>query len=540
MFVSQPPLSKPENRGRGRQRGAAHGVVRVGRLLALAGLSLMTQHPVLAGEGEEQLYRQHCGACHGSTRLGNSGPALLPQNLRRLKPQAAARVIADGAPATQMPAFGAVLTQAEIQALVDYIYQPLAELPEWGSSEIESSRVLHAPEARPDAQPVYAGDPLNLFVVVEAGDHHVTLLDGDTFEPIHRFKSRHALHGGPKFTRDGRFVYFASRDGWISKFDLYLLRTVAETRAGINTRNLAVSSDNRYVLVGNYLPHTLVLLDAGDLSLVEVIPVTDGQGNSSRVSAVYDAPPRRSFIAALKDLTELWEIPYGENGSADALAADCPHRRRETAGYFPVRCIPLDDYLDDFFFDQSYEEVIGAARNARSGQVVSLETGRRMAEIDLPGMPHLGSGITWQYGDTRVMASPNLREGTVTVIDMATWKTVKRIETLGPGFFMRSHKNSPYAWVDVFFGPHRDVVHVIDKTSLEIVRTLQPASGKTAAHVEFTRDGRYALLSIWDMEGALVVYDAVTLEEVRRIPMVKPSGKYNVHNKIRKEEGTSH
>jgi hypothetical protein len=42
------------------------------------------------------------------------------------------------------------------------------------------------------------------------------------------------------------------------------------------------------------------------------------------------------------------------------------------------------------------------------------------------------------------------------------------------------------------------------------------------------------------MDGAIVVYDAKTLEEVKRIPMVKPSGKYNVYNKTRLSEGTSH
>lgn len=105
---------------------------------------------------------------------------------------------------------------------------------------------------------------------------------------------------------------------------------------------------------------------------------------------------------------------------------------------------------------------------------------------------------------------------------------------------MRSHENSPYAWVDVFFGPNKDAVHVIDKRSLEIVKTLRPSPGKTAAHVEFDRYGRYVLLSVWDVDGALVVYDASTLEEIKRIPMKKPSGKYNVHNKIERSEGTSH
>jgi hypothetical protein len=76
--------------------------------------------------------------------------------------------------------------------------------------------------------------------------------------------------------------------------------------------------------------------------------------------------------------------------------------------------------------------------------------------------------------------------------------------------------------------------------SLEVVATLRPAPGKTAAHIEFTRDGRFALASIWDNDGAIVVYDAATFKEIKRIPMVKPSGKYNVFNKTTRSAGTSH
>jgi len=155
-------------------------------------------------------------------------------------------------------------------------------------------------------------------------------------------------------------------------------------------------------------------------------------------------------------------------------------------------------------------------------------------------MPHLGSGIVFDYEGRTVMATPHLREPIVSVIDMESWETIKQIKTLGTGFFMRSHEATPYAWVDVFFGKDRDAMHVIDKRTLEIVKTLRPEPGKTAAHIEFTKDGKYALLSIWDHDGALVVYDSNTLEEVKRIPMVKPSGKYNVHNKITLSKGTSH
>jgi len=200
----------------------------------------------------------------------------------------------------------------------------------------------------------------------------------------------------------------------------------------------------------------------------------------------------------------------------------------------------LDDFLDDFFFDQQYEHLIGAARNSNKGQVVNLIVGRKIAEVDIPGLPHLGSGITWQYQGKPVLATPNLKEGAISIIDMNEWKTIKRIETFGPGFFLRSHEKTRYAWADVFFGPDKDVMHIIDKTNLELIKTLRPVPGKTSGHVEFTRDGRYALLSIWDDDGAIIVYDSETLQEVKRIPMKKPSGKYNVYNKIMLSSGTSH
>jgi DNA-binding beta-propeller fold protein YncE len=487
------------------------------------------------------LYQKHCASCHNKDRLGGTGSALLPENLKRIKRKQAADIIRNGLVATQMPAYTGKLSDSEIVQLVDFIYTPLDVTPKWQLTEIRQSHVIHHNVNQLGEKPVHKADPLNLFLVVETGDHHATILDGDSMESIYRFKTRHALHGGPKYSPDGRFIYLASRDGWISKFDMYSLKLVAEIRAGINTRNIAASSDGRYIIVANYLPHSLVILNASDLSPVKLIPVESDTGASSRVSAVYNAPPRESFIAALKDLPEIWEISYSDDppyyGVVHDYRIEGPPEINEP---FPIRRIKLDDYLDDFFFDQEYEHLIGAARNSNNGQVVNLIVGRKIAEIDIPGLPHLGSGITWQHQGKPVLATPNLKEGVVSIIDMNEWKTIKRIETSGPGFFIRSHENTRYAWADVFFGPNKDVMHIIDKTNLEIIKTLRPVSGKTSAHVEFTRDGRYALLSIWEDDGQLVVYDSETFEEVKRIPMKKPSGKYNVYNKIMLSSGTSH
>ena len=507
-------------------------------LLALAAPAAAADAPAL--------YAEHCSACHGADRLGGMGPALLPESLARLRPEAALDVIRDGRTATQMPGFAGTLGEADIGALVELVRTPLAVVPAWGAAEIEASRtVLVDPASLPD-RPQWKADPLDLFVVVEAGDHHVTILDGDRFEPLARFPSRFALHGGPKFSPDGRFVTFMSRDGWVTRYDLWSLQPVAEVRAGINSRNIAISGDGRVVAVAHYLPHTLVLLDAATLAPLEVKTVDDAfHKTSSRVSAVYQAAPRQSFVLALKDLPEIWEVSYSpeppatfaglvhsyEAGMEEGLADASP---------FPVRRTPLDEPLDDFFFDPAYDNVIGSSRDGGRGVVVNLDVRREIAELPLPGLPHLGSGIAFAWQGRQVMATPHLKEAALSVIDLADWSVIRRVPTLGPGFFMRGHEASPYAWIDVSLGPEKDKLQILDERTLEIVRTLQPAPGKATGHVEFSRDGRHALVSVSEMEGELVVYDAATFEVVRRLPMSKPVGKYNVGNKIGRSAGTSH
>jgi hypothetical protein len=299
-------------------------------------------------------------------------------------------------------------------------------------------------------------------------------------------------------------------------------------------------------MIANDLPHSLVALDTKDLALIKVIPALGKSGKTSRVSAVYDARSRKSFIAAFKDIPEVWEIPYDGRAVYKGLVHDYQFKEAiAEPGPLPVRTILLDDFLDDFFFDQNYDTILGASRSSAQGQVIHLGVGRKIAALDRAGMPHLGAGITWDRRDAdgiahRVMASPSLEEGLISVIDMKTWKTLKTIPTLGPGVFLRSHENSPYVWADVSSAPDKDAMHVIDKQTLEIVATLRPAPGKTSTHVEFDRHGKYALVSIQEMDGALVVYDARALTAIKRMPMKRAAGTYNVWNTTRSSEKIRH
>ena len=145
----------------------------------------------------ERLYQTYCAVCHHPQRLGLMGPALIPEALARVKPEQAVEAILKGRPATQMPAFEDKLSPAQARALAEYIYTPLAQMPVWTQKEIRETHKVLVPAGDLPARPVHAGDPENLFVVVERGDHHATILDGDRFEPLHRFRTHGALQGTP-------------------------------------------------------------------------------------------------------------------------------------------------------------------------------------------------------------------------------------------------------------------------------------------------------------------------------------------------------
>ena len=111
-------------------------------LLALA--LCLAFRPALAAEDGAALFAEHCAKCHGADRLGAIGPALLPENLGRLKRSEAETVIAQGRPATQMPGYAGILTPEQIKLLADYVFTPLAAVPVWGMAEISASRSTRA------------------------------------------------------------------------------------------------------------------------------------------------------------------------------------------------------------------------------------------------------------------------------------------------------------------------------------------------------------------------------------------------------------
>jgi len=65
------------------------------------------------------LLKHDCGSCHGMTRKGGLGPPLLPENLGGRPQLLFVDTILDGRSGTPMPPWRGLLTEQEVQWLVE-------------------------------------------------------------------------------------------------------------------------------------------------------------------------------------------------------------------------------------------------------------------------------------------------------------------------------------------------------------------------------------------------------------------------------------
>ena len=96
--------------------------------LALSLGLVMLALPALAAEPSAQrqeqlrdIVSQDCGSCHGMTRKGGLGPALLPEALARYDAEAVAATILDGRPGTPMPPWKTMLGQDDARWIAAYL-----------------------------------------------------------------------------------------------------------------------------------------------------------------------------------------------------------------------------------------------------------------------------------------------------------------------------------------------------------------------------------------------------------------------------------
>ena len=351
----------------------------------------------------------------------------------------------------------------------------------------------------------------DLALVVERASGTVQIVETSDNTSLCRVEGLGDLsHASAVFSRDQRYAFVFGRDGGLSKVDMLTCRLVARTLQAGNSIGGAISQDGRLVAVSNYEPGGVRVFDSATLEPVADIPATWGDGRTSKVIGLVDAPGQR-FVFSLWDAGETWVADMRDpahpaitkftgigRNPYDALIT--PDGRYYIAGLFGEDGMAL---LDLWNLDAGVKRILP-------------DYGKGEQKLPVYKMPHLEG---WAVAGRRAFV-PAVGRHEVLVIDTDTWQLAGRIPVHGQPVFVMARPDGRQVWVN-FAVPDNDTVQVIDTQSLALVRTLTP--GKGVLHMEFEPRGEEVWISVRDRDQ-LQVYDTASFEKRATLPADKPSG----------------
>jgi protein NirF len=351
----------------------------------------------------------------------------------------------------------------------------------------------------------------DLALVVERASGSVQIVETSGNTRLCRVEGLGDLsHASAVFSRDQRYAFVFGRDGGLSKVDMLGCRLVARTLQAGNSIGGAISQDGRLVAVSNYEPGGIRVFAADTLAPLADIPATWGDGQTSKVIGLVDAPGQR-FVFSLWDAGEIWIAELRDpahpvvtkftgigRNPYDALIT--PDGRYYIAGLFGEDGLAL---LDLWNPDAGVERILP-------------DYGKGEQKLPVYKMPHLEG---WAIAGRRAFV-PAVGRHEVLVIDTDSWQLAGRIAVHGQPVFVMARPDGRQVWVN-FAVPGNDTVQVIDTQRLALAATLKP--GKGVLHMEFEPRGEEVWLSVRDRDQ-LQVYDTATLEKRATLPARKPSG----------------
>jgi protein NirF len=348
-------------------------------------------------------------------------------------------------------------------------------------------------------------------LVIERATGSVQVLDTTAKTSLFRIEGLGDLsHASAVYSRDERYAYIFGRDGGLSKIDLLCGRLVKRVVQAGNSIGGAISQDGMLVAVSNYTPGGVKVFDADSLALVADLPAVAGDGKSSKVVGLVDAPGQQ-FVYTLYDAGEIRIADLSDPARPDV------HTFRDI-GRLPYDALISPDgrfYIAGLFGEDGLA-LLDLWKPQEGVQRILNDYGRGKEKLPVYKMPHLeGWAMAGRYAFL-----PAVGQHEVLVVDSRTWKEVGRIAVHGQPIFVVARPDGRQVWVN-FAHPLNDTVQVIDTQSLKIIHSMQP--GKGVLHMEFTPRGENVWLSVRDA-SQVQVYDTETFARVAQLQAEKPSG----------------
>lgn len=473
-----------------------------------------------------------CGGCHNPRLTGATGPDITKARLEEtFTREVVFAVIKNGRPGTSMPAWGTdanpigyALSDREIRAITEHLFTTVP--PErfvWDMDDIRASlEVLVADEDLPTA-PTHSGRMDDLLLVTEREAFSVAVLDGDKLEVLAHMESGARAHGYT-FHPNGRYAYNLGRDGWLYKYDLYLLKPIRRVRVGLDARGIAISDDGKWVITGMYIPSQAVIVDADTLEPVKLIDthgLTDPTGKTvdSRICGINDVLESVGpyFLVSLKEAGQVWRVDWSK--------PDFPIEKTTNVG----------EILHELFLRPDNKVAFVASQESNWIAVLDVETMEIVDRIETGAKPHPGPGAIWEADGRLYAASPHIKDAKNVIWDANTFEIVGEVPIGGPGLFVRTNEKMKYVWFDAVFPPGENEIVVHEKNApFNVVKKI--TEGTLTLHPEPDADGDYVFVSDWK-ENVVRVYDDETLEKVKTIEgITTPTGIFSV-SRIHETEG---
>ena len=364
-----------------------------------------------------------------------------------------------------------------------------------------------------------------LMVIVERESGGVVVVDSIRHEVLGRVEGLGNLrHASMVFSRDGRFAYIIGRDGTLSKIDLILMKVDRKTKVAENSIGIAISRDNRYIMVCNYQPGGVSIVDSDTLESVKEISAVrhmpDGSKLISRTVGPLDTADNQ-MIFGLMEAGGVWVV--------DMKKPDFPVVRK----YWDVGDTPYDQLITPDgrtymvgFLGSDWMGLLDTWKldDIRKIDVSEKKTGlkkyKKYEKVPVYHIPHLES---WAIsGDLAIV--PAVGEKRAIVYNMRDWSVVKSIPIAGTGLFVVARPGGREVWVDNVAAPgsrEERLMQIIDVETLTVKKTID--AGKGAINPQFTPKGEAVYISVMG-ENKVRVYDADSYELIKEIDVRKPSG----------------
>jgi len=430
------------------------------------------------------LYKENCAKCHGANRLGLSGPPLVPELLKSKSNKKLMYIIKNGLPPTLMPSFKN-LSDKDIKAIIDFIRAPVKNI-KWNIKDIERTYEKETPT---NPHP-FKGSIVNIMALVEAGKNKVWIMHNKQIINKIDFGD---IHGGLKFSKDGKYIYIPSRNGYIGRYNIRKGYLDYKIRACIYQRNVSLLK-NGDVISACWLPEQIVVFNKS-LKPIKVIPI------EGKISAVYG----------------LYSSYYALFGLMRKNVLGFLNTKTDSIKYYPT-----DVPFEDFFIDPLEKFVVGSSFNHDILEAFDIKDKKVVYKTHFSGMPHLASAAFWYKDRKFFFATPDIRKPVITIWQAYDWKKIKEIPTKGPGFFVKTNPNTPYLWADEY----SNTLLLINKNTL-VPRHLKLVNRGWIIHTQFSGDGKYAYVSDYAKDGKVFIMDPVSLKVLKTISASMPLGKYN-------------